>query len=313
MMKYLERFEDLIAEKNFNEAATITGRTVDYIDNLIMKIERGTAAYPAQSNKIDKGLSMFYYQSPDVGDEFKQWLIQTLTSSYHGDLKTRIEKLGKQLLTKDSHTTREEIISAIQSASGYDLLRKGAVLGVSLPPSDHTAKMTKRMKDTENSLIGFYEFMVASGDDDQEFSMDMLLDALDETRASLDGLTRSAGGGGRQSDRDRQEILEAAIADVENNDFKGAAKNLRAVARNINNIHRPHPKDVPAIRDALRKINTILSMVDMQRYDRDQIIKNRFRKVRKSAESFLTLFESKEGAHILSESRWLKLAGISTT
>ena len=41
-MKYLEKFDSLIAEKNFDDAATITGRAADYVDNLMIKLYNGT-------------------------------------------------------------------------------------------------------------------------------------------------------------------------------------------------------------------------------------------------------------------------------
>ena len=376
LMKYLEKFDTLIAEKNFDDAATITGRTVDYINNLILKLDAGTAAYPAQSNVVDKNLSMFYYQTPDLGDEFKRSLLSRLDSGTQkydwqvhgvsGDILGLARQLGarKELLdvisfrggqgryalgtgTKEEEDAAlAEIRRVINAASGYDIIQKMASQGKKgqqsqLSPLEdtinkpHTRAMKRRMKDAENELISFNEFMSVASDDDGEFSLDMLLDGLDELYGSIELLSKDSqavnpinrvildtGGFFRGKHPKNPGLLtqvDNAVSKVQSGDFRQAAKTLRRIDTRIKNYIKPkyyarddqRGRQVEVAKEtAIRKISKVLAMVQAQMYDRDKLIKNRMRRARKGVESFLTLFESKNCNKILSESRWLKIAGI---
>ena len=77
--QYLSTINRAVESENYKLAGVLSKRMVNYIDNLNVKLNTGTAAYPAGSNKADSELSMFYFQTPDIGEEMKSWLFTHLT------------------------------------------------------------------------------------------------------------------------------------------------------------------------------------------------------------------------------------------
>ena len=298
LLRYVDKLVELESNGDYDTMAAVSDRVINYIDNLILKVAEGTAAYPAYSNKVDKKLSMFYYQTPDIGEEFKRNLLSML-SRERGLPPAAWENMRKFLTAATGIDPKYEDTAggAIQDASGYELLRASRGFGYSpVKDTGHIEMIQQRMNDSKTSVAKLRN-RLETEEMGTEYSNEKLLDILEDAKeqwyeSKLDNAEEKA-------------VIDDRLAELESlivsNDFMKAHRAVTSTIRDLIPIFQrleSTPNPIPWQLDSIRKFRqALLSFSEVlkdHKYTVPQGVKILIRNIRKAAEGFQTMFESKK-------------------
>lgn len=277
LLNYVDKIEELSNQKDYRTLGDISGRVFNYLDNLKLKIDDLTAAYPAYSNKIDKSLSMFYYQSPDIGEDFKGYCKSILLGSDRDNdilVSDQLSDIIKQVIIMSSsgesftnnhdkwgpavkHIRQGEILEKLNSISSYQLIQlsKGITVSKYGPGTSssnlfnnfirvrsatgHIQKVKERI---DSSMLAIDNFLkVTEGTlNIEDFGDDVGYLGTDLVEELLNSFTTAF----RNVDEDKMSPLSLSLEDLIQNDLYDAMLNneYRNAYRIINNIIRKSEK-----------------------------------------------------------------------
>tara|TARA_R110002051_G_scaffold317563_1_gene398882 strand:- start:63 stop:1337 length:1275 start_codon:yes stop_codon:yes gene_type:complete len=329
LLRYVDKLVELESNGDYDTMAAVSDRVINYIDNLILKVADGTAAYPAYSNKVDKKLSMFYYQTPDIGEEFKRNLLSSI-AYWRGLAPNAWDNMRKFLTAATGIDPKYESDArgVIQDASGYELLRASRRFGYSpVKDTGHIEMIQQRMNDSKTSVAKLRS-RLETEEMGTEYSNEKLLDILEDAKdawyRALNELPRynpdptEAYGTPSPGIKDEQEAaIEEHLAELESlivsNDFMKAHRAVNSTIRALLPIWksvatggehgRMQPNDqnlrtqVAGGAELLRFKEALLNFKEVlkdHKYTAPQGVKLLIRNIRKAAEGFQTMFESKK-------------------
>ena len=298
LLRYVDKLVELESNGDYDTMAAVSDRVINYIDNLILKVADGTAAYPAYSNKVDKKLSMFYYQTPDIGEEFKRNLLSSI--AYWRGLSPHAWNNMRKFLTAATGVDPNSESSApgvIQDASGYELLRASRRFGYSpVRDTGHIEMIQQRMNDSKTSVAKLRN-RLETEEMGTEYSNEKLLDILEDAKdhwyqSKLDNAEEKA-------------VIDDRLAELESlivsNDFMKAHRAVTSTIRDLIPIFQrlestpnPIPWQLHAIRKFRQALLSFSEVLKDHKYTAPQGVKILIRNIRKAAEGFQTMFESKK-------------------
>ena len=267
LLSYVDKIQEIAQSKDYSTLSQINSRVLNYIDNLQMKISEGTAAYPAYSNKIDKNLSMFYYQSPDIGEDFKGYCralmssglmtgVEPVVAKFLEDIVKQIIKMSAvgqeinflrqddarklinkissyQLLQLSKGITKDDDITA---ALGYGRINLFDYFTRQRGSTEHILKIIKRINESKKAIEIFQQSAEGAasvselGDDVGYQGTDLIEDFLAELGSIMSGQDISR----HPSFQAVQRHAEGELYDaMDNNDFRLAYKLTRKLIRLI--------------------------------------------------------------------------------
>jgi hypothetical protein len=322
LLSYVDKIQEIAQSKDYSTLSQINSRVLNYIDNLQMKIQEGTAAYPAYSNKIDKNLSMFYYQSPDIGEDFKGYCRAVLSVSQMTGVppvvKARLEDIVKQIIKMSAvgqeinFLRQDDARKLINKISSYQLLQlsKGitkdddytATLGIGRinlfeyftkqrNSTNHILKIKERINASKIAIEIFQKSAEGAasvseiGDDVGYQGSDLIEDFL----AQLDSVLAGKDISQYPHFVEIQKYAEGELYNaMDSNDFRLAYKLTRKLVRLIQSSPGKEIREI-----LLPKAQTILQYVDRLRFGLDKHVPKLVRSIRSAMEGFQTLFENK--------------------
>lgn len=335
LLSYVDKIQEIAQSKDYSTLSQINSRVLNYIDNLQMKISEGTAAYPAYSNKIDKNLSMFYYQSPDIGEDFKGYCRSILSlqgmTGVEPAVQVHLQKIVNQIIKMSAvgqeinFLRQDDARKLINKISSYQLLQlsKGitkddaitAAMGIGKinlfdyftrqrGSTEHILKIIKRINESKKAIEIFQKSaegaasVIEMGDDVGYQGSDLIEDFL----AQLDSVLAGKDISNYPHFVEVQKHAEGELYDaMDSNDFRLAYKSTRKLIRLIQRSPGQQARKI-----LLPKAQMILQYVDRLRFDLNKHVPKLVRSIRSSMEGFQTLFENKRRSKIKLNRRTLR-------
>ncbi len=270
LLSYVDKIQEISASGDNSILSQINSRVLNYIKNLQIKINNGTAAYPAYSNKVDQKLSMFYYQTPDIGQTFKGFARDILRGNFPsgidtfmaGSIKETLRSIIMQANPSFAEGTKkydmQALIEALEKTSSYTLLQlansitstyaSAEVMAMdefnvfsvfrnqTLNPS-HGAELTKRIYSSKKAIERFQKAAEMAANVSEMGSEDVGYqgsDLIEDFLAELDSLMTGQNVSNFPAFHAVQQHAMGPLYDaMDNADFRDAYKQTRKLIRLI--------------------------------------------------------------------------------
>ena len=272
---------------------------MNYIDNLLLKINQGTAAIPAYSNEIDTQLSMFYYQSPNVLEDFKSFML-TQQDPVDGKpaLRELFEKIVFQVHGDKARYNPAEQAEQFKRIPAHVVLklanREGLYgFGIFAQQSEHIGKITSRIQSSKIAIKEFQEFAEHAakaeelGEDVGYMGTDLIedfLSAFSNVFSNVEFIDERRYPNAIKIQNLAENELYDAMA---SGDLRKAYRLTRKLMRMVLRSQMHKAKDF-----LLGFLQKILDYTDKFRFGPEKHIPKLVRSIRASMEGFQTLFEN---------------------